>query len=98
MHGVCRVCIEPHNGEMRPCKTCKHQVHGTCAAHASFRVEVVCKTCTTRPQVASPPTKKKQRCDFKTQWQLAPIAAVCEQVVWCIACSEYPQPGCNNLG
>mmetsp|Transcript_56597 Transcript_56597/g.93083 ORF Transcript_56597/g.93083 Transcript_56597/m.93083 type:complete len:290 (+) Transcript_56597:242-1111(+) len=91
---VCRVCNEPPSGDMRACKTCMHRVHTTCAVHVAYRVEVVCKTCTPRPEVASQPAKKKVRRYFNTKWQISrPWLQYANGVMSCLACKEYPQPG-----
>ena len=90
---VCRVCNEPPSGDMRACKTCMHRVHTTCAVHVAYRVEVVCKTCTPRPEVASQPAKKKGRWYFNTKWQIGrPWFQYANGVMSCLACKEYPQP------
>ena len=82
---------------MRSCKICKQRVHTTCALHVAFRVEVVCKTCTPRPQVVSqPPTKC--RCHFTAQGRVGrPWLQYANGAMWCIACKEYPQLGVQQL-
>ena len=64
---MCAVCAM--NLPVRVCKTYMHRVHTTCAMHVAHCVEVVCKTCTPRPEVASQPAKKKVRRYFNTKWQ-----------------------------
>ena len=95
-HGHCfkcvrLVCNEPPSCEMRQCKTCKNRVHRTCVVHVAFRVEVVSKTCTPRPHLASQPAKKYKR-HFKSHWQVRRLGCNMPNE-WCIACWEYPQPG-----
>ena len=71
-----------------------HRVHTTCAVHVAFRVEVVCKTRTPRPEVSSQPANKKVRRYFDTKWQIGrPWLQYSDGVMPCLACKEYPQPG-----
>ena len=72
VHGLCMhhaqcfkcvfcICHEPPSADMRHYKTYKHLVHSTWAVHVACCVEVVYKTHTPRPQVASQPAKQYKR-------------------------------------
>ena len=95
---VCAVCaMNLPRGGKRSCKTCMHRVHTTCAVHVAFRVEVVCKTCTPRPEVASEAATKKFRRYFKARWQIGrPWLQYANGVMPCLACKEYLQPGARQ--
>ena len=56
---------------MRPCKSCKHQVHVACTVQVPYRVEMICKVCAPKPRLSPPPTKKQVRRRFNPQLKLA---------------------------
>ena len=98
---VCRVCDSPPGDVMRPCKACKNGVHHECTVQVPFRIEVVCKVCSPKPQTSSPPMKKKKKFQrrFNPRWQIGrPWLQFANGVMWCIACREFPQPGMHPSG
>ena len=78
-------CGNKRHGDVTTCTNCKH---------VAYRVEVVCKTCTPRPEVASQPAQKKVRRYFNTKWQISrPWLQYANGLMSCLACKEYPQTG-----
>ena len=43
---LCQVCNAPPTNDVARCRTCKYCVHAICAIRVSFRVEMMCKSCT----------------------------------------------------